>query len=123
MSDVHSIIGIATVGDLSAYDVRTFTENRSADNKAFVSSATDGKTERVAGNLDKTWDISLYAKVTEFNIPTALDPGAELTCEIPAGAASLTMIIDTAVCEVNWETGELISYALTCSAVSSASYI
>ena len=121
-SSVHSCVGLLTAGDLVAYDVRTFTRGKSSDNKAYVSSKTGGKTFRVAGNVDATAEVSLYARSGELDIPAALETGKTITVQVPAGASTEKMIIDSSSMEVNIEGGELLGISLSLSAVDDASY-
>jgi len=119
---VQSSVGLLTAGGLVAYDVRTITQNNSADNKEYVSSKTDGKTFNEPGNLNKSWDISLYAPAACKEVPAALKAGQLISCEIPAGATSQQMLISTANLEVNIESGDLIGISLTCVPYQAASY-
>ncbi len=119
---VQSAVGLATAGDLITYEIRTCTRNRSSDNKSYVSSLTAGKTYREHGPLDATWDISLYAKSGELDIPDALETGKTLSVQMPAGASTEVMIIDSSALEVDIEGGEIIGISLTCSAVNANSY-
>ncbi len=121
-SSVQTTVGLLTAGDLVSYDVRSCTRNKASDNKSYVSSKTEGRTFRVAGNLDATWEISLYTKSGELDIPDVLETGKTITIQIPAGASSEAMIIDSSSLEVDIESGELIGISLSCSAVSASSY-
>ena len=113
---------LTTTGDLSTYDVRTITANETADNQSYVSSLTGGNTYRVIGNMDKTWDISLYLANGTYEIPAALTPGQTITCTLPTGGTSQLMMIDSAALEVDIESGALLGLSLTCSATTAASY-
>jgi len=121
-SDTYSSVGLTTLQDLSTYDVRTCTKGKAADNKSFVSSQTLGKTHRVEGNLDATWEISLYAKSTESEVPAALRPGQIISVQLVADSQLYTMIIDSSSLEVDIESGELLGISLSCSADSATSY-
>ncbi len=121
-SDVFSAVGMVTTGDLSTYDVRTCTKGKAADNKAFVSSQTAGKTHRVPGNLDATWEISLYAKGDESEMPAALRPGQIISVQLEHDTQTYTMIIGSSSLEVDVEAGELVGISLSCSADSGTSY-
>jgi len=122
MTDTYSAVGITTTGDLSTYDVRSCTKGKAADNKSFVSSLTAGKTHRVEGNLDATWELSLYAKDGESEIPAALRPGQIISVQLVADSQTYTMIIDSSSLEVNVESGDLVGISLSCSADSATSY-
>lgn len=120
---VHSSVGLAvTAGDLSTFEVRVVTKHKTADNKAYVSSKTEGKTKRVAGNEDATWDISLYSKTNITEVPTDLQPGKTIALKLTNDAQSYNMIVDSSDLEVDIEAGELVGIALTCSAVDGDSY-
>lgn len=121
-SDVYSAVGLVTLGDLSSYDVRTCTKGKAADNKSYVSSQTDGKTHRVPGNLDATWEISLYSKDDESEVPSALRPGQIISVQLKDDSQTYTMIIDSSSLEVDIEAGELVGISLSCSADSGTSY-
>ncbi len=121
-SDTFSAVGMVTLGDLSTYDVRTCNKGKAADNKAFVSSQTGGKTHRVEGNLDATWELSLYAKGDESEIPATLRPGQVISIQLEHDTQAYTMIIDSSSLDVDVEAGELVSISLSCSADSGTSY-
>lgn len=122
MTDTYSAVGLVTTGDLSTFDVRTCNKGKAADNKSFVSSKTGGKTHRVAGNLDATWEISLYAKDGESEVPSALRAGQVISVQLQHDTQTYTMIIDSSSLEVNIEAGDLVGIALSCSADSDTSY-
>ena len=121
-SDTYSAVGLVTTGDLSGYDVRTYTKGKAADNKSFVSSQTGGKTHRVPGNLDATWEISVYAKNTESEVPSALRPGQIISVQFQHDSQTYTMIIDSSSLEIDIEDGGLVGISLSCSADSGTSY-
>ena len=121
-SDTYSAVGLVTTGDLSTYDVRTNTKGKAADNKSFVSSQTGGKTHRVEGNLDATWEISLYAKGDESEVPAALRPGQIISVQMQHDTQAYTMIIDSSSLEIDIEAGDLVGISLSCSADSGTSY-
>jgi len=121
-SSVYSAVGLATAEDLSTYDVRTCSRPQSADNKAYVSSQTAGRTFRKAGNLDRSWEISLYAKAAMRDIPAVLQAGKRLKIQIPTGAKSEELIIDSSTLEVDIEAGELLAISISGSAIDDASY-
>ena len=121
-SSVHSAVGMVTLGDLSTFDVRTCTKGKAADNKAYVSSQTAGKTHRVEGNLDATWELSLYSKDTITEVPAALRPGQEISVQLEHDSQAYTMIVDSSSLEVDIEAGELVGLSVSCSAVDAASY-
>lgn len=117
---VQTCVAMTTSGDLTSYEVRTITKNKTADNKAYVSSLTQGKTLRVAGNEDASWEISLYGKSGESEIPDALKAGQEITIQTSIDGSSKTMLIDSSSLEVDIEAGEIIGISLSCSAVALA---
>jgi len=119
---VHSAVGLVTTGDLSTYEVRTISKGRTADNKAYVSSLTAGKTKRKAGNLDATWAISLYSKTNITEVPAALQAGQTIGIQLQNDSQSYNMIIDSSDLEVDIEGGELVGISLACSAVDDTSY-
>ncbi len=119
---VQTSVGLVTLGDLVLYDVRSCTRGKASDNKSYVSSLTDGRTFRVPGNLDATWEISLYAKTGEYDIPDELETGKTISVQIPSGASVEEMIIDSSNLEVDIESGELLGISLSCSAVNATSY-
>jgi len=119
---VESCVGMVTSQNLSTYEVRTISKGGAADNKAYVSSKTAGKTFRKPGNLDATWEISLYAKENETEVPAALKAGQPITIQLGDDAASKTMIIDSSTLEVDIEAGELVGISLSCSANAATSY-
>ncbi len=121
-SSVHPAVGMTTTGDLSTYDVRTCTKGKASDNKAYVSSQTAGKTQRAAGNLDATWELSLYSKADISEVPAALRPGQIISVQLEHDTQAYTMIIDSSSLEVDIEAGELVGISLSCSADSSTSY-
>lgn len=121
-SDTYSPVGLVTTGDLATYDVRSSSPGKAADNKAFVSSQTGGKTHRVAGNLDATWTLSLYAKDEESEMPSALRAGQTISVQLEHDTQAYTMIIDSSDLEVNIESGDLVGISLSCSADSATSY-
>lgn len=121
-TDVHSAVGLLTAGDLTTYDVRSCTRAESADNKAYVSSQTAGKTFRKPGNRDATWEISLYCKSGDKDMPAALKADQIINIQIPTGANTERMIIDSSSLEVNIESGDLLGISLSCSAVDAVSY-
>jgi len=121
-SDVHSAVGMTTLQDLSTYDVRTCTKGKASDNKPYVSSQTGGKTARVPGNLDATWEISLYSKDEITEVPSALRAGQIISVQLEHDSQLYTMIIDSSSLEVDIESGELVGISLSCSAESSTSY-
>ncbi len=121
-SDTYSAVGLVTLGDLSTYDVRTQTKGKAAENQAFVSSQTDGKNHRVPGNLDATWEISVYAKDGESEVPAAFRPGQIISVQFQHDTQPYTMIIDTSSLEIDVEGGALVGFALSCSADSATSY-
>ncbi len=122
MTDTYSAVGLTTTGDLSTYDVRTYTKGKAADNKSFVSSQTAGKTHRVPGNLDATWEISLYAKDDESEVPAAFRPGQIISVQFVDDTQTYTMIIDSSSLEIDVESGDLVGISLSCSADSATSY-
>jgi len=119
---VHSSVGLATSGALSTYEVRTITKGRAADNKPYVSSQTGGKTHRKAGNVDATWDVSLYAPANTTEVPAALKPGQTISVQLTNDTKAYKMIIDSSSLEVDIEGGELVGISLGCSAVDDDSY-
>lgn len=114
---VHSAVGLTVTEDLTNYEVRTISKGQTADNKAFVSSKTGGKTCREPGNIDKTWDISLYAPDNVIEIPSALEAGKTISVKINGEAKAYKMIIDSSAMEVDIEGGEIVGISLGCSAV------
>ena len=121
-TNVYSSKGLTTLGDLSTYDVRTYTKGKAADNQSYVSSQTLGKTFRVEGNLDATWEISLYAHDDESEIPAGLRPGQVISVQFVNDTQAYTMIVDSSSLEVDVEAGTLVGISLSCSADSAASY-
>ncbi len=121
-TDVYSAVGLVTTGDLSTYDVRTYTKGKAADNKSYVSSQTGGKTHRVEGNLDATWEISLYAKDGVSEVPAAFRPGQIISVQFQHDTQTYTMIIGSSSLEIDVEAGELVGISLSCSADSGTSY-
>lgn len=119
---VESCVGMVTTANLSTYEVRTITKGRAAANVAWVSSKTTGKTFRKPGNLDATWEISLYSKEDETEIPAALKAGQIITVQLGDDASSKTMIIDSSSLEVDIEAGTLVGISLSCSADAATSY-
>ncbi len=121
-SDTYTAVGLVTLGDLSTYDVRTTNKGKAADNQAFVSSQTGGKTHRVAGNLDATWEISIYAKDGESEVPAAFRPGQVFSMQLNDDTQAYTMMVDSSSLDVDIEAGGLVGFALSCSADSASSY-
>ncbi len=121
-TDVFSAVGMTTTGDLSTYDVKSCTPGKAADNQAYVSSQTDGKTHRVPGNLDATWEISLDAKGDESEVPAAFRPGQVISVQLEHDTQAYTMIVDSASLEVDIASGTLVGISLSCSADSATSY-
>lgn len=121
-SDTYSAVGLTTLGDLSTYDVRSCTKGKAADNKSFVSSQTAGKTHRIPGNLDATWEISLYAKDDESEVPAALRPGQVFSIQLVNDTQAYTMIVDSSSLEVDIESGDLVGISISASADSATSY-
>ncbi len=121
-SDVFPSVGMVTLGDLSTFDVRSCTKGKAADNQAYVSSQTDGKTHRTAGNLDATWEISLFAKSDESEVPAAFRPGQIFSLQLEHDTQAYTMIVDSSSVEVDIETGSNVGISLSCSADSGTSY-
>lgn len=112
-----------TVGsDLLSYEVRTITKGNVSANQAYVSSLTGGKTFREAGNLDATWEISLYAPVGTYEVPAVLRAGQKIKIKTPSDGTEQHMIIDSSSLEVDIEAGTLIGISLSCSAVDADSY-
>lgn len=122
MTNTYSPVGLTTTGDLTTYDMRSISPGKTADNKAYVSSKTAGKTHRVPGNLDATWAISLYAKDEESEIPATLRAGQVISVQLQHDTQTYTMIIDDSNNEINVETGDLVGISLVCSADSATSY-
>jgi len=121
-SDVYPSVGLTTLQDLSTYDVRSVTKGKAADNQSYVSSQTTGKTFRVAGNLDATWELSLYAKDNESEVPAAIRPGQPIDVQLVNDTQLYTMIVDSSSLEIDIESGTLVGISLSCSAVNAASY-
>ncbi len=121
-SDVYSAVGLVTTGDLSTYDVLMCTKGKAADNQSYVSSQTGGKTYRVEGNLDATWELSLKAKDGESEVPSAFRPGQVISVQLQHDTQVYTMIVDTSSLEVDIASGALVGISLSCSADSSTSY-
>ena len=121
-SDVYPAVGLTTLGDLSTYDVRTYTKGKAADNQSYVSSQTDGKTFRKPGNLDATWEISLYAHDDTSEIPAGLRPGQIISVQFVNDTQAYTMMIDSSSLEIDVEAGTLVGISLSCSADSATSY-
>lgn len=119
---VQSSKGLLTTGDLSTYDVRSITADDSADNQEYVSSQTAGRVFNEPGNLNKAWNVTLYAKAGTYECPAALKPGELITCAIPTGATSRQMLISTSSVETDIATGALIAIALTLVPYQAASY-
>ena len=122
---VQSAVGLTVgcgVAGATTYEVRTITKNNVADNKAYVSSLTDGKTLRKPGNLDATWEISLYAPSTIYEVPAELRAGQIITLKTPSDGDAYKMIIDSSSLEVDIEGGELHGISLSCSANEAQSY-
>lgn len=119
---MKKVIGKITLKDLSTYDVRTCTKGKAADNKSFVSSQTAGKTHRVPGNLDATWELFLNTKNNETEIPTILDPGQIIKLQLEKDIRAYTMIIDSSSLEIHAEADEQAGILLSCSADSTNSY-
>jgi len=121
-SDVYPAVGLTTLGDLSTYDVRSCTKGKAAANQSYVSSQTDGKTFRSEGNLDATWELSLYAKDDESEVPAAFRPGQVISVQLVNDTQAYTMIVDSSSLEIDIETGSLVGISLSCSADSATSY-
>lgn len=121
-SAVGMTIGLGVAG-AATYDVRTITKNDVADNKAYVSSLTGGETFRVAGNLDATWAISLYAPSGIVEVPDELRAGQIVQLKTPLGGGAVSMIVDDSSLEIDIEAGELHGISLSTSAVNANSYV
>ena len=119
---VYPAVGLVTLQDLVTYEVRTCTKTKTADNQAYVSSLTDGKTFRKPGNLDASWEISLYAKDNESEVPAAFRPGQVFSLQLEDDTQLYTMIVDSSAIEVDIESGANIGISLSCSADSATSY-
>jgi len=119
---VESAVGMITSGDLATYEVRTVTKRETADNKAYVSSQTAGKTHRVAGNEDAGRDITIYAPNGTTEVPAALRAGQTISVQLEHDSQAYNMIIDSAELLVDIEAGELVAISLGCSAVDANSY-
>lgn len=118
--------GTLSIKAVTTYDIKSWSRSVVADNQAYVSSQTSGRNYRVAGNLDGTFSISLYAPDgAMLGHDTNLEPG-----EIAAIVATTdgvhswsgNIIIDSVEVLVNVETGENIGIEITGSAVDSTSY-
>lgn len=121
-SAVSLTVGCGAAG-AATYDVRTITKGGVADNKAYVSSLTDGKTFREPGNLDATWAISLYAPSGIHEMPAELKAGQIIILKTPSDGDAYKMMIDSSDLEINIETGELHGISLSCSANEIQSYV
>jgi len=119
---VQSSKGLATIGLFAGYDVRSIAVNDSADNQEYVSSQTAGRVFNEPGNLNKSWDISLYIKSGEYECPAALKPGQLITCTLPTGGTSRQMLISTSGVGTSVETGAIMTHELTCVPYRAASY-
>lgn len=127
MSSVQSAVGMVIglgVDAAETYDVRSITKSRVADNQAYVSSKTGGKTFRVDGNLDATWEISLFALSGMEHIPSELQPGQRIKVKCPvADGVTEEMLVDSATLEVDVGAAAVIGISLSCSAVDGSSYV
>lgn len=119
---VESAVGMITSGDLATYDVRTVGKRKIADNQAYVSSKTGGKTYREPGNEDASWEISLYAPTNTTEVPAALRAGKVISVQLENDSQTYTMIVDESALDVDIESGALVGISLTCSADASTSY-
>lgn len=119
---VESSVGKTTAADLTTYEVRTIDKGQTSDSKTYVSSKTGGKTYREPGNLDRTWEISLYAPDGITEVPAALKAGQIITVQVTGDVAGKRMLINDAHLVVDIEGGELIAIALSCAAVDGDSY-
>ena len=120
---VQSSKGLATTGDLSTYDVKSITAADSADNQEYVSSKTGGNTYNEPGNLNKSWNISLYAAAGTYECPAGLKAGQLITCTLPTGGTSRQMLISTSDVVTDIASGALISIDMTCVPYQAASYV
>lgn len=121
-SAVGMTIGLGVAG-AATYDVLTITKGDAADNKSYVSSLTGGKTLRVPGNLDATWEISLKAPSGIYEVPDELRSGQIVQLKTPLGGSAVHMIVDSSSLEIDVEAGELLGISLSCSAVNANSYV
>ena len=88
---VQTCVAMTVGGTLISYDVRSITRGKAAANVPYVSSLTDGKTHRVEGNMDATWEISLYANLGMYEIPAVLMAGQTITIETPVLLISIIL--------------------------------
>ncbi len=117
--------GTLSIAAQGGYDIRSWSLSRVADNQAYVSSQTTGRTYRVKGNRDMSMNISLFAPDGDIDLGAGIEEGE--TVEVIAttnGIASFTgnVIIDSMEIVVNVETGENIGIDLVCSGVDANSY-
>ena len=101
--------GNVTAGGPDIVDVRTFSINRSADNKPYNSSDTAGQTHRVKGNKDWTVSISCYLDGGDFDL--GFDEGdtvAFVGISVAGKQIAGDILIDTIEAEVDIEGGELV---------------
>ncbi len=112
---MKKVIGTVTLKDSSTYDVRTCTKGQVVDSKPYASSKTGSKVYRVPGNITETWEISLYAKGDESDVPAGLRCGQIISTQLENGPQS-RMVINSSSMEVGDELGELLGISLSCSA-------
>lgn len=117
--------GTLTIASQTEYDIRSWSLSKVADNQAYVSSQTIGKTHRVKGNRDMSMNISLFAPDGDIDLGAGIEEGE--TVEIIATTNGITtftgdVIIDSIEIVVNIETGENIGIDLVCSGVNADSY-
>ena len=120
---VQTCVGMTVGGSLAAWDVKTITRGKTVGDVAYVSSLTAGRTFRVPGNQDRTWEITLLAKTGEYEIPAALSPGVNITLQTPAAGLSEKMLVQSASLEIDIATDSVIGFSLSCAAVDVDSYV
>ena len=117
--------GTVSVAAVTTYDIRSWSLSRSADNQAYVSSQTSGKTYRIKGNRDMTMHISLYAPDGDIDLAVGIEEGETIAVVATTDGStswSGNVIIDNMELVVNVETGENIGIELDCSGVDTDSY-
>ncbi len=117
--------GTLSIEAQTTYDIRSWSLSKVADNQAFVSSQTAGKTHRVKGNIDMSMNISLFAPDGAIELGAGIEIGEEVDIIATTdGVNSFTgpIIIDSMEIVVNIEAGENIGIDIVGSGVSALSY-
>ena len=118
MAGISAKSGTITAGGVEMNNVRNITITETSDNKAYATNDTDGQMNRVAGHLDWSGSLELYAESGTLIVPNSMAAGGAFVLIAKSDGTknvSGTAIIDSVENNIDVESGDLVSVTINFS--------